>query len=159
MIHGGPQVLESKGNHYGGIVELVYSGLPVILTHSITQWATYHDYTITQTSAKYRVMHVSMKPVMAYVGILRNLRYRGSNNGAYFGVTIGDAKQKGNFLVDANVQYTCENAIPCFDYAGIGTGASLQMKGIYAVTDRFSVQTKLGFARQMHTEVSAIYCW
>ena len=55
-----------------------------------------------------------------------------SNYGAYFGLSIGQARKQGDWAVDMNYQIVGAQAIPDFDVSGIGKG-NANSAGFYTV--------------------------
>ncbi len=149
----------SFSSHYSYMGEATYTWtkIPLNLSYSVTQWQPKNDFFISQLKGFYSLRQLFNKSISIYAAILRNHKASSEANGYYAGILIGKILKARDYEIDLNYQYCCKNAVPEFDYNGIGHG--IQLKGRYAVTDSFSLQGKLNFVDKIKAEVSAIYSW
>ena len=89
------------------------------------------------------------------------LNHRRANLAAYGGFNIGQLLKKGDWSFDTNVQYAQPQAVPGFDFAGIGVGNSDNI-GLYSISSSDSGpittrETSVGRANYIGWEVEFLY--
>jgi hypothetical protein len=108
---------------------------------------------------------------------------RKENLGAYIGVSIGTAKKRGDWALDANYQWVQQQAVPDFDSLGIGRGNTakvgtytnnisgkggattqatavgntnfkgFEIEGLYAITDNLVVQQNFKYSNTLDKNI------
>jgi hypothetical protein len=108
---------------------------------------------------------------------------RKQNLGAYIGVSIGTAKKRGDWAVDANYQWVQAQAVPDFDSLGVGRGNTakvgtytrnsdgrggpvsqsqsvgganfkgFEIEGMYAITDNLVVQQNFKYSNTLNKNI------
>jgi len=157
-INAAEHIINKTKNHFGTVAEISYADtlkLPVRFSYSINDWVSENDYVISQVTATAHVLNYIDKPVQVYGAFLRNHKLSSHSSGIYAGVSWGKVQEAHDWLLDVNYQYAGINAIPDFDFNGIGKG--VQLKGEYGVTSHFTLQGKVGFAKSKRFEFSGTY--
>jgi len=201
-IYGGPFVVNETQDQFAlvaelGILNIYNSG--VYFKYSIIDWDTKDfkkfidivrfQYINSQFILGYRFLPKYINRVTTlYSAFLINsaakryaiLNYHLANLAGYVGFNIGELRKRGDWSFDTNVQYVEPQAIPEFDFAGIGHGNSdniglftLNLDGtgglttretaggkanyvgwraefLYLVTDNFTLSQSFKIARSLH---------
>lgn len=143
-LHAGAFVVMEQRNQYAYVGETgIYNigGTGIYMKYSFIDWDTKDfsnpiekdrfDFMVSQLLLGYRIYPVTFQRViLVYLAGLYNhaakklpiTGYRKANWGAYFGVSIGELRKKGDWAFDANYQVLAPQAVPDFDVQGIGLG-------------------------------------
>ncbi len=151
-----------------GVLNVYNTG--VYVKYAIIDWYTKHfsdpienarfEYLVSQFMLGYRfVPSIVNKVSILYSAFLINsaapkrsiLGEDRANLAAFIGFTMGEARKKGDWAFDTNIQYIQPQAVPDYDYGGIGSGnADLPMyektnsigglfEFLYLITDNLTI--------------------
>ncbi len=181
-IHGGPFVVNEVKDLFAyvfeaGVLNIYNTG--VYAKYSFIDWATKHfsdpienqrfRYLNSQFILGYRFNIPKIdKVAVLYNGFLINsaaethnpiVNYRKANLACYSGFTIGEARRKGDWAIDTNIQYIQPQSIPDFDFNGIGVGLfgdayyPNYLGGIfeflYLITDNLTIAQSLKYSHSL----------
>ncbi len=145
-IHAAAFIVDERINQFAyametGILNIYNTG--VYVKYSLIDWYTKHfnnsvrnakfEYFVNQIMLGYRFVFPGTNKVSVfYSAYLLNsaapkreiLKEDKANNAAYIGFTMGEVRKKGDWAIDTNIQYCQPQAIPGFDFGGIGAGNS-----------------------------------
>ena len=152
--YGGPFVVNFTNDHYGYMFELGALNIwdtGIYLKYSFIDWDTktysniiesrLFQYMNSQLTLGWKVVPSYLKKVLTiYSAILNNsaarkissLNYHKYNWAAYVGFSLGELRKQGDWSVDVNYQYVQPQAVPAYDFSGIGRGNAAGV-GLYAV--------------------------
>jgi hypothetical protein len=143
-VHAGAFIINDLKNRYGyvmeaGVLNLLNTG--IYIKYALTDWYTkktskpeinaQYEYFVNQVLLGYRFLAPKIDKVsILYAAFLINsaansrpiLDNDKANKAAYLGFTMGEARKKGDWAFDTNVQYVQPQSIPDYDFGGIGIG-------------------------------------
>lgn len=153
-INAGVFIVNERKDHYGymgeiGALKIANTGL--YMKYSIIDWKKHYpnpvdtqrfDFLVSQFILAYQWVPESWpKLIRFYSAALYNHAAERlaitnntlSNYGAYFGVSIGQARKQGDWALDTNYQIVAAQAIPQYDSSGIGRGNAASV-GFYTLS-------------------------
>ncbi len=183
-IHGGALVVNDYKNLYAYVVEFGVLNLfntGVYLKYALIDWYTKHfsnpvendrfEYFNNQFLAGYRFVAPYIDKVsILYGAFLINsaapkraiFNEQKANLAAYLGFTMGEARKKGDWAFDTNIQYVQPQSIPDYDFGGIGAGGSDLpiyektnyigglFEFLYLITDNLTISQSFKCAQSLH---------
>lgn len=181
-IHAGPFVVNFKNDQYAYIAEvglLNIANTGIYTKYSFIDWDTKH-FSNPLKQDEYRFMNsqviLGYKVVPKWIGKVLTVYTAGLINSAakelavtnnkkaniawYAGFSVGEAKKKGDWSLNADYQYVMPQAIPAFDNAGIGRG-NIAGTGFYCANSTCTVantkETAVGNNNYKGFEVTLLY--
>ena len=161
-FYGGPFVIDFTGDHYGYMFELGalnVGNTGIYLKYSFIDWDTKHydnilkkrrfEYMNSQLTLGYKVVVPYIQKVLTiYSAALNNSAARAlpilddkkANWAGYLGFSLGEVRKQGDWSIDIDYQWVQAQAVPAYDFAGIGRGNAAGV-GLYAVDSKDAAPT------------------
>jgi hypothetical protein len=182
-IHGGPFVVNDIKNLFAyvmetGIYKIYNTGFYV--KYALTDWYTKHfnsavenarfEYFVNQVLLGYRFNAPGIDKVsIFYAAFLINsaapkraiFNNKKSNKATYVGFAMGEARKKGDWALDSNFQWVQPQAIPDFDFGGIGAGTAIStiyettsyigglFEFLYLITDNLTISQQFKYSKSL----------
>jgi len=156
-FYGGPFVIDFKNDHYGYVFELGalnVGNTGIYLKYSFIDWDTKDypnplkarrfDFLNSQLTLGYKIVPSWIGKVLTlYSAALINTAarkieitdYKKDNWAWYVGFSLGEARKQGDWSIDINYQYVQPQAVPAYDFSGIGRGNGAGV-GFYAIDSK-----------------------
>jgi hypothetical protein len=154
-IHALAELVDDRRNQYAYLAEIGWLsiwGTNLFFKYSIADWNTKHfpnaidkyrfDYIVNQWLMGYKFApSVFGKLVMPYAAFVWNpsaarsvaTNQEKANLGGYLGVSVGELRKAHDWAFDINYQVVEAQAVPEFDFNGIGIG-NASKSGLYTTT-------------------------
>ena len=161
-FYGGPFVVDFLNDHYGYMFELGalnVGNTGIYIKYSFIDWDTKHytnellshryDFMNSQLTFGYKVVPPYINKVLTlYSAALVNsaakkleiTKYQKDNWAWYVGFSLGELRNQGDWSVDVNYQYVQPQAVPDYDFSGIGRGNAAGV-GLYALDKDYKKPT------------------
>lgn len=153
-------IMNTVRNQYAFVAQVSYKNTPFIpcdITYSLNDWHQQDDFVVSQIAANYQFQG-SYWPLNVYAAYSRNHKQNHSN-AMYAGFNFSGVNYDCVWQIDLNFQYSEKNAIPSFDYNGMGVGAGVNIKATLAFTEHLTLQSKFGIGDNESVEISTVYKW
>jgi hypothetical protein len=151
-LHAMAMHLDDRLNHYAYLAEIGWLDIwdtHLFLKYSIADWKTKHfadaithyrfDFIVNQWLLGYKFLPGVMgKLTMPYIAFLCNTApaksvatgHKKANLAGYFGISLGELRKSRDWALDLNYQIVQAQAIPEFDFNGMGIGNAAR-SGLY----------------------------